>query len=59
MNSAKLLGVMISDNLTWDHHIDYLVKKCNKKMHILVFLRRVGAITKHKLQAYTYVGTAA
>ena len=31
VNSAKLLGITISDNLTWNAHINKLVKKTNKK----------------------------
>ena len=31
VNSAKLLGITISDNLTWNAHINELVKKTNKK----------------------------
>ena len=31
VTSAKLLGITISDNLTWNTHINELVKKTNKK----------------------------
>ena len=31
VNSAKLLGITISDKLTWNTHINELVKKTNKK----------------------------
>ena len=31
VNSAKLLGITISNNLTWNTHINELVKKTNKK----------------------------
>ena len=35
VNSAKLLGITISDNLTWNAHINELVKKTNKKLYFL------------------------
>ena len=31
VTSAKLLGITISDNLTWNTHMNELVKKTNKK----------------------------
>ena len=40
VNSAKLLGITISDNLTWNAHINELVKKTNKKLYFLVQLKR-------------------
>ena len=40
VNSAKLLGITISDNLTWNAHINELVKKTNKKLYFIVQLKR-------------------
>ena len=40
VNSAKLLGITISDNLTWNAHINELVKKTSKKLYFLVQLKR-------------------
>ena len=40
VNSAKLLSITISDNLTWNAHINELVKKINKKLYFLVQLKR-------------------
>ena len=36
VNSAKLLGITISDNLTWNAHINELVKKTSKKLYFIV-----------------------
>ena len=35
VKQAKLLGVLISDDLKWDLNTDYLVKKANKRMELL------------------------
>ena len=42
VNSAKLLhvGITISDNLTWNAHVNEVVKKASKKLHFLVQLKR-------------------
>ena len=36
----KLLGLTISDNLTWNAYIDEVVKKVSKRLYFLVQLRR-------------------
>ena len=35
VNQAKLLGVIISDDLKWDKNTEYLVKKANSRMELL------------------------
>ena len=42
VNKAKLLGVIISDDLKWDENTSYLVKKANARMELL---RRVASFT--------------
>ena len=37
---AKLLGVLINGNLTWNSHIEELVKKASRKHYCLVQLKR-------------------
>ena len=32
---AKLLGVVVSDNLKWDENTTYLVKRANSRMELL------------------------
>ena len=41
VKSAKLLGLTISDNLTWNAHVNDVVKKASKKLYFLVQLNRV------------------
>ena len=42
VNEAKLLGVIITDDLKWDKNIEYLVKKANGRMELL---RKVANFT--------------
>ena len=43
VNQAKLLGVIISDDLKWDKDAEYLVKKAYSRMELL---RKVAEFTK-------------
>ena len=40
MTSAKLLGLTISSNLTWNEHISDVIKKASKRLYFLVQLKR-------------------
>ena len=40
VNSAKFIGITISDNLTRNAHVDEVVKKASKKLYFLVQLKR-------------------
>ena len=42
VNKAKLLGVIITDDLKWDENTEYLVKKANSRMELL---RKVASFT--------------
>ena len=35
VNQTKLVGIVISDNLKWSAHVDYMVKRANKKIWLL------------------------
>ena len=35
VSSYKLLGVVISEELKWNHHIDYLVTKASKRLCLM------------------------
>ena len=41
-NSYKILGVFFNDKLTWDDHIDYILKKVAKRFFIIYALLRSG-----------------
>ena len=42
VQNAKILGLTISNNLTWNTHIGEIIKKANKRMYFLVLLRKAG-----------------
>ena len=48
MNSAKLLGVTISNNLRWNGHINEILKKASKRLYFLSQLKR-ARVTKQDL----------
>lgn len=52
VESAKLLGVTVSDDLTWEKHILTILKKANSKVYYLVMLKRFGAPIPHMLKVY-------
>ena len=53
--SFKLLGVYISRDLTWDAHVDYILKKANKRLYILKALRRSGVSVPDIVNIYCAV----
>ena len=48
VESAKLLGVTISNNLTWNMRIDQIIKKASKRMYFLIQLKRAN-VAGHEL----------
>jgi hypothetical protein len=44
----KLLGVIISQDLTWNRHVDYILKKANSRLYALRQLKKAG-LTQHDL----------
>ena len=42
VQNAKILGLTISNNLTWNTHIGEILTKANKRMYFLVLLRKTG-----------------
>ena len=45
---AKLLGVAISNDLTWNKHVDNIIAKAGKRVYMLYQLKRAG-IDQHDL----------
>lgn len=43
ISSAKILGVIVSDNLAWGGHVDYICQKASQRLYFLILLRRAGA----------------
>ena len=42
VTSFKLLGLMISDDLSWNCHGDYVIKKANSRFYALRLLKKAG-----------------
>ena len=51
---AKLLGVTMSNNLTWNMHIDQIIKKASKRMYFLIHLERAN-VARHELILFLYI----
>ena len=43
VQTFKLLGVIISSDLTWNAHVDYICTKASKRLYALRILKRSGA----------------
>ena len=53
ISSAKLLGVVVSDNLRWNAHVESICKKAATRLYFLKQLRRVKVPPKDMLLFYT------
>ena len=52
VESYKLLGLTMQNNLKWDLHVSEIVTKASKRVHILGVLKRNGVSSPHLLQVY-------
>ena len=48
---AKLLGLTISSNLTWNEHISDVIKKASKRLYFLVLLKR-SRVPRHDMSTF-------
>lgn len=55
VSSYKLLGVIVSNNLSWDEHINFICSKANKRLHFLKLLKRSRMSPEDMLQYYTSI----
>ena len=51
VTSAKLLGLTISSNLTWNEHISDVIKKASKRLYFLVQLKR-SRVPRHDMSIF-------
>ena len=42
VSQAKVLGVILSSDLTWNAHVDFIVIKASKRLYMLYQLKRAG-----------------
>jgi len=52
VRTYKLLGVIISDDLEWNAHVEYVIAKAAKRLYALRLLKRAGVMPKHLLKVY-------
>lgn len=55
LSKYKLLGVYLSDDLTWNTHIDHIVKKANSRLFALRLLKKAGLSSIDLLTIYCSV----
>ena len=53
VRTYKLLGVIISDDLKWNTHVEYVITKAAKRLYALRLLKRAGVMPKDILKVYT------
>ena len=53
VHQARLLGVIISDDLTWKANIDHIVKKAFKRMSIIINLFKFSVPQEELVHIYT------
>ena len=52
VEETKLLGVVISSNLSWKANTEYIVKRCNSKIWVVRRLKKLGADDEDLLEVY-------
>ena len=58
VSTFKLLGIMLSNDLTWRAHVNYVLKKANSRLYALRKLRRAGLNQSDLVNLYcSLVGT--
>ena len=55
VDHGKLLGVILSDDLTWNMHADSIVKKAAKRVYMLYQLKRAGISQSDLVTVYLSV----
>ena len=53
VEQSKLLGVVVTSNLSWSSNTNYLVERCYKKMWVMRRLKRLGANNSDLLDIYS------
>ena len=52
VTSVKLLGLTLNSHLTWNNHVEYLVKSAFQKLYFLIQLKRSGVDVADIVQYY-------
>ena len=51
----KLLGVYVSNDLKWNHHVEVIVQKGNRRLYSLRVLKQCGAPPASLAKVYTII----
>ena len=52
VSTCKILGVHITEDLTWNIHTDHVVKEANKGMFAIRLLKNAGVVTEELVGIY-------
>ena len=55
VESSKLLGLVLNNQLSWSDHVYYLHSKASKRLYFLIMLKRSGLSTDDLITYYTSV----
>ena len=55
VESEKILGLVVQNNLKWNLHVDNIVKKSSKRLYMRMLLKRSNADTKTLIVVYITV----
>ena len=55
VDNTKILGLVLSNDLTWNNHVDFMVKKANKRLFLLTLLKRAEVQLEDMITIYTSI----
>jgi hypothetical protein len=55
VTQAKLLGVVLSNTLDWEAHVEYMCSKASRRLYFLTLLRRAGVDPKDIVRVFTSI----
>lgn len=55
VSEAKILGVVIRSDLKWNSHVSMIIKKANKRLHLLRLCKKAGLKTTELILIYTSI----
>ena len=52
VDTTKILGVIVNNNLKWNDHVDYICGKAGTRIYFLIMLQRAGVPPEDIIQVY-------
>ena len=52
VEESKLLGIIITSDLKWEAHTNYMIRRCNSKLWVIRRLKKLGASKEDLLDIY-------